>query len=116
MSAIARAHKAHVHGIGGIEDHVHILISLPRTLALSKLVEEIKKGSSKWVKTKNEILEQFSWQSGYGAFSVSESNVKIAQKYIEKQREHHKKMSFQDEYRLLLQRHCISYDEQYVWD
>jgi putative transposase len=116
MAAIGRAQKALVHEIGGVEDHVHLLVSLPRTLAISDLIEEIKKGSSKWIKTKGKIYELFSWQSGYGAFSVSESNFEMTKKYITSQREHHKKMSFQDEYRLLLQRHHIVYDERYVWD
>ena len=69
MTGIARAHNTLVHEIGGVEDHVHLLVSLHRTLALSKLIEEIKKGSSKWIKTKGQYVD-FAWQNGYGAFST----------------------------------------------
>ena len=115
IAAIARSFESHVHEIGGIEDHLHLLLTLPRTIPLSKLVEEIKKNSSKWIKTKGSFYSDFSWQNGYGAFSIGQSNFEAVQKYIQNQKEHHKKVSFQDEYRNFLKNYKISYDEKYVW-
>ena len=85
-------------------------------VTLSKAVEELKKSSSKWLKTQSTPLSSFSWQAGYGAFSVSESNVPAVETYIAKQAEHHRKLSFQDELRALLTKHKMSFDEQYLWD
>ena len=92
------------------------LCTLPRTIALSKLLEEVKKSSSKWMKTKGQALRAFAWQNGYGAFSLSPSVVDRAQAYIAGQKEHHQTHSFQDEFRALLARYQIDYDERYVWD
>lgn len=103
--------------IGGVEDHVHALFLLSKNYALKKIVEEVKKGSSKWMKTdEGSRNKNFLWQRGYAAFSVSQSNVEEVRKYIENQAEHHRRMSFQDELRLLFQRHGIEFDERYVWD
>lgn len=104
MAGIARSLNSQVHEIGGIEDHVHLLLALPRTLPLSKLIEEIKKGSSKWVKTKGSFYQDFAWQNGYGAFSIGQSNFNAVRTYIQNQREHHKKVSFQDECRAFLKK------------
>ncbi|MDP1879693.1 MAG: IS200/IS605 family transposase [Parachlamydiaceae bacterium] len=116
MVGIAQACNAQVHEIGGIEDHVHLLISLPRILPISKLIEEIKKSSSKWVKTKGNSYIDFAWQNGYGAFSIGQSAYENLRKYIQTQKTHHQKISFQDEYRAFLKKYRISYDEKYVWD
>ena len=116
MVGIARSHGSHVHEIGGIEDHVHLMISLPRTISIGKLLEEIKKGSSKWIKTKGGNYNGFSWQRGYGAFSIGQSSFDNLRKYIQNQKEHHKKLSFQDEYRSFLKKYNIDFDEKYVWD
>jgi REP-associated tyrosine transposase len=102
--------------IGGVEDHVHVLCNLSRKLAIMNLVEEIKTEPSKWLKTKRPDLAEFHWQAGYGAFSVSQSNVESVKTYIANQEQHHKKMSFQDEFRKLCERHGIDIDEKYVWD
>ena len=102
--------------IGGVEDHVHVLCNLSRKLAIMNLVEEIKTEPSKWLKTKRPDLSEFHWQACYGVFSVSQSNVEAVKAYIANQAEHHKKMSFQDEYRKLCERHGINIDEKYVWD
>jgi putative transposase len=102
--------------INSIEDHVHILFNLHRTLALSKAVERVKSSSSQWLKSQSLTLEKFSWQSGYGAFSVSESNLPEVSHYISQQREHHRTKSFQEEYLAFLQRHHMDYDQQYIWD
>jgi REP element-mobilizing transposase RayT len=102
--------------IGGVEDHVHALFALSKNHALSKIVEEVKKGSSKWMKIEGPKNPDFYWQSGYGGFSVSQSNVDAVKQYIENQEEHHRKMTFQDELRALYRRHGIEFDERYVWD
>jgi putative transposase len=102
--------------IGGMEDHVHALFALSKNHPLKKIVEEVKKGSSRWMKSDGPRIHQFSWQAGYAAFSVSQSNVEAVQKYIEGQERHHRKMTFQDELRALLKRHGIEFDERYVWD
>lgn len=102
--------------ISGVEDHLHALFALSKNHSLKKLVEEVKKGSSKWMKSDGPRIQQFSWQAGYAAFSVSQSNVETVQRYIERQEEHHRKMSFQDELRTLLKRHGVEFDERYVWD
>lgn len=102
--------------INSVADHVHILFNLHRTVPLAKAVEEVKKSSSKWLKTKSPILAKFAWQAGYGAFSVSESNLAAVANYIATQEEHHRKMSFQDEYREFMKKHKVEWDERYVWD
>ena len=102
--------------IGGVEDHVHILSTLSRTMAASEMVKEVKRGSSLWLKTKSPDLHDFAWQSGYGIFSVGHSQVEDVRNYIAGQEEHHRKVSFQDEFRKLLERYKIEFDERYVWD
>jgi putative transposase len=103
--------------IGGVEDHVHALFSLSKNHALKKVVEEVKKGSSKWMKTEDGTgNSEFHWQNGYAGFSVSQSNVEEVSKYIESQAEHHRRMTFQDELRDLFRRHGLEFDERYVWD
>ena len=99
-----------------VADHVHILCVLSKTLALSTLLEEVKKSSSKWLKTQSALLRDFYWQGGYGAFSVSRSNIPGVRAYIRNQEAHHRAMTFQDEFRALLRKHRIEFDERYVWD
>lgn len=102
--------------INGTEDHVHILCSLSRTMAISDLVAEVKKRSSKWIKTKGEVHVGFAWQNGYGAFSIGESAVAELKRYIARQKEHHRRRSFQEEFRAILKQYGVEYDEKYVWD
>ena len=102
--------------INSVEDHIHILFLLHRTKALSDMVGDIKKTSSKWLKTKSPALETFAWQAGFGAFSVSESNIPTVKQYIRNQQEHHRKVSFQDELRGFLNKHGIDHDERFLWD
>jgi REP element-mobilizing transposase RayT len=102
--------------VGGVADHVHLFFGLSRTLTVAKVVEIVKTSSSKWIKTKGAELVSFHWQNGYGAFSVSQSDADAVVRYIENQEEHHRKMSFQDEYRRFLERYRLDYDERYVWD
>jgi REP element-mobilizing transposase RayT len=102
--------------VGCVSDHVHILCSLSRNISLADLVEEVKKSSSKWVKTRGADFHDFQWQNGYGVFSVSPSNVNEVRAYIERQEDHHKATSFQEEFRRFLERHTVEYDERFVWD
>lgn len=99
-----------------VADHMHVLCALSRTLSIADLLEEMKKSTSRWAKTHDPSLHAFRWQAGYGSFSVSESNAPQVKRYIERQEEHHRKVSFQDEYRQFLKLHNIDYDERYVWD
>ena len=116
MAAIAKNESSDVIEIGGVDDHVHLLLTLPRTLPLSRLVELVKKESSKWLKTKHISLQHFSWQNGYGAFSVSASRISFVRKYIQNQEQHHKKSNFRDELLAFLKMANVSYDEKYLWD
>ncbi len=100
--------------INSVPDHVHVFCQLSKNLAACKLVEEIKKGSSKWMKENG--VGEFAWQSGYGLFSVSQSNVDAVREYIEGQAEHHKKWDFKDEFREFCKRYNVALDERYVWD
>lgn len=102
--------------INSVEDHAHILFQLSRTASISQVVEDVKKSSSRWIKTQGARFGEFAWQAGYGVFAVSESNVPAVREYIAQQREHHRRTSFQDEYRAFLKKHCVSFDERYVWD
>jgi len=102
--------------INSTEDHVHILFELARTVPVSQAVEDVKKCSSKWIKTQGSEFTGFTWQAGYGAFAVSESNIPEVRDYIANQQEHHRKKSFQDEYRAFLKKHRVAFDERYVWD
>jgi putative transposase len=102
--------------INSVADHVHVLFNMGRTVTLAQVVEDVKKSSSKWIKTQSTDLATFAWQAGYGGFSVSESNVPKVANYIRGQEEHHRVKSFQEEYREFLNKHNIPYDERYVWD
>lgn len=101
---------------GGWIDHVHIVCGMSRTLSISKLVESVKTETSKWAKKAPHSQSTFSWQAGYGVFSVSQSNLEDVLKYVREQRKHHQVMSFQDEYRILCAKHEVEFDERYVWD
>lgn len=97
-------------------DHIHICCTLPRTISLSHYVEEIKRSSSKWMKTQEDNYLNFTWQRGYAAFSVSPSVKENVIKYITNQKKQHRKMSFKDELLIHLDRHNIKYDTKYLWD
>lgn len=99
--------------VGGIDDHVHLLANLPKTAAPADTMRTIKANSSKWAHDFSG--KPFAWQGGYGAFSVSRSNVDAVYNYIASQEEHHKRMTFQEEYLMLLKKHGIEYDERYLW-
>ena len=102
--------------VGGVEDHVHILCRLGKTQDVSALVREVKRDSSKWVKDADPTLAEFAWQAGYGAFSVSPAHVEALIGYIANQEEHHRRESFQDEFRRICAKYGVPIDERYVWD
>ena len=101
--------------VGGMPDHIHILASLPPTKSLSDFVRSIKADSSKWIKSLDGSYGRFAWQDGYGAFSVSPSILEKTEDYIRNQTEHHKRRSFEDEYRALLEKYGVRYDERYAF-
>jgi len=102
--------------INGVEDHIHALVNLSRKFAIMNVIQEMKTETSKWLKTESPDTADFAWQSGYGAFSVSESNIGQVKEYIANQEEHHKKVTFQDEFRAFCTRHNVELDERYAWD
>jgi putative transposase len=105
-----------VFRVGGVADHVHIVTTLPRTHSQSQFIEEIKKPSSKWIKSLDGRYRGFFWQRGYGIFSVSPSQLETVLDYVHKQGEHHRTHTFQEEYRELVRKRGIEFDEQYVWN
>jgi len=101
-----------VRAIGGVEDHIHLLVEVPPMLAVAAAVRTIKSNSSKWV---NELDRRFAWQKGYAAFSVSASNIQAVERYIGRQEEHHRKISYEDELIALLRKHGITFDPNFVF-
>jgi len=116
LGGLCNKFESPVIKIGGFTDHIHILCMLSKKIALMNLMEELKSHSSKWIKTKGLGYENFYWQDGYGAFSVNSSEIDSLIAYIDNQRVHHSKTTFQDEYRSFLKKHDVEYDERYVWD
>ncbi len=102
--------------IGGYKNHVHILCLLSKKIAQMKLIEEVKKQSSKWIKTNGSKYSNFYWQDGYGIFSVNPSEIEVVVKYIRNQDKHHGKISFQDELKAFLNKYKVDYNEEYLWD
>ena len=101
---------------GGVEDHVHLLARQSRTITQADWVKKLKRASSLWIKERDPAAKEFAWQAGYGAFSVSFSHVEKVTEYIARQEEHHRVRSFQDEFRAMLAKHRIEWDEKYPWD
>lgn len=114
MGGLLRNIECPVLQIGGVEDHVHILLRQSRTLSLAQLIEKTKTSTSKWIKTKG--LSDFAWQAGYGAFSIGQSQASGLIEYIHGQEEHHRTVTFQDELRTLFREAGIEFDERFVWD
>jgi putative transposase len=102
--------------VSGVEDPVHLLAGLARTCTAAERVKEVKRGSSLWAKQRDVRLREFGWQNGYGMFSIGASQTEDVRSYIAEQEQHHRQLSFQDEFRLLLKRYELAYDERYVWD
>ena len=116
LSTILRNYDCKTLIVGGVEDHVHSLFELSRIHPIAKVVKEVKRTSSCWVKDTSPKLASFHWQGGYAAFSVSQSSLDDVMTYIANQEEHHKRVTFQDEYRAFLKAYGVEYDERYVWD
>jgi REP element-mobilizing transposase RayT len=115
ITTIIQKHGHKVLAIGGMPDHIHILFGFRPTQALSNLIQEVKRDTSEWINKEKLTMGKFSWQEGYGAFSYSKSHISQVANYIETQAEHHKKRSFIEEYRKILQDFDIQYDEQYIF-
>ena len=115
MASIIKINESIPIIINGVGNHVHILCIMSKNIALAKLVEEIKKNSSRWIKTKSNYYQKFAWQGGYTGLSVSQSVINKTIKYIQNQEEHHKKRSYQDEVKLFLDEYGIDYNEDYLW-
>jgi REP element-mobilizing transposase RayT len=116
VGGIVRNTGSALLAIGGVEDHVHLLVSLGRQTCIADLVRDVKSNSSGWVHETFPGREKFAWQAGYGAFGVSVSFLERVKAYIASQEKHHKKETFQDEFRKFLTRHRLEWDERYVWD
>jgi putative transposase len=116
IGGVLRNHDCALMSAGGVEDHVHLLVSLGRTVALADVVRVIKSNSSGWIHEEFPALAAFQWQAGYGAFSVSQSNVDAVKAYLANQEAHHRTKTFQEEFREMLSRHGLEWDERYVWD
>ena len=116
MSGICKKMDCSPVKIGGYSDHIHILFILSKKMTLIKFMEEVKKSSSKWMKTLGKKYADFYWQTGYGAFSINPSEIEKVIEYIENQEIHHSKKTFQQEYRAFLNKYNVDYDERYVWD
>lgn len=116
LGGICNTLECHVIKVGGYTDHIHILCMLSKKVALMKLMEELKSHSSKWIKSKGAAYSNFSWQNGYGAFSVNPGQVERVIQYIANQKEHHRKKAFKTEYQEFLEKNEVAYDERYVWE
>jgi REP element-mobilizing transposase RayT len=115
IGGIAREHKIHLHAVGGMPDHIHLLMSLPSTISVAKALQLIKGGSSKWIHETLPEHKDFAWQKGYGAFSVGISDIERTRIYIENQQKHHVRRDFKEEFLVFLKRNGIEYDERYVF-
>jgi REP element-mobilizing transposase RayT len=116
LATVLRNHDCPTLIVGGTEDHVHALFVLSRNYSIANIVKEVKRISSASIKTVARRYSKFRWQAGYGAFSVSQSHVAQVHSYIMRQEQHHKRRTFQDEFRSFLNKYEIEYDERYVWD
>ena len=115
IGGIARTHRMTALQAGGIEDHIHALVNAPPTIAPFQIAQFLKGESSKWIHEEFAAMRDFGWQDGYGAFTVSKSNIPEVIRYIQNQREHHRTKTFQEEYLDFLRKNGIQYDEQYLW-
>lgn len=116
LSGICRGLECNPIRVGGHNDHVHICCLLSKKITQIKFVEEVKKQSSKWVKSKGERYSKFYWQDGYGIFSVNPAEINVVVEYINNQTEHHRKRTFQEELLAFLKKYNVEYDERYLWD
>ena len=115
IGGIARKHKMRALQVGGVEDHIHALVTAAPTMAPSQIAQVLKGESSKWIHAEFSTLRNFAWQDGYAAFTVSKSNIPKVIRYIQSQREHHRRKTFQEEYLEFLHENGIEFDERYLW-
>jgi putative transposase len=115
IGGIARDCRMRALSVGGVEDHVLLLLSLPSTLAIAKAVQLVKANSSKWIHDEFPAQRDFAWQEGYGAFSIGKSQAPMTIGYIQGQKEHHRKITFQEEFLAFLMKHQIEYDPRFIW-
>jgi REP element-mobilizing transposase RayT len=116
MGGILRNHESRLLDAGGTDDHVHLLVSQSKNVSLSALLNDVKKDSSSWIKTKGSRFRNFHWQDGYGAFSIGKSDVPALKQYLAGQKEHHRKRTFKEELIEILEEYGVAYDERYLWD
>ena len=116
LGGIVRGEHGEPLAIGGVSDHVHLLVKLKPTVAVSDFLRQLKANSSRWINEEKWKIHKFGWQDGYGAFTVSRSQVERVTEYIRSQKEHHAMQNFQTEYLDLLVKHEVEYDERYLWD
>jgi putative transposase len=116
LATVCRDCECQAYRVGGVADHVHIVARLARPVSQSELLEKIKKTSSAWIKTQGDQYGAFYWQGGYGAISIGWSQLEALVQYIDTQEQHHRRKTFQEEYRELLQKYHVEFDERYVWD
>ena len=116
VGGILRKHQSVLLAANGTTNHIHLLISLSKNIALSDLLRELKKASSSWIKTKDPRFNSFQWQAGFGAFSIGQSQVDMVKQYIARQKEHHSTEGFEDEYRKFLRKYEVDFDEKYFLD
>lgn len=115
LGGIAREHNLKALAIGGVDDHVHLLLSIPSTATIAKCMQLIKGGSSKWIHEEYSEHSGFAWQKGYGAFSIGVSQIDVTKNYIANQAEHHRTRTFQEEFLMFLEKHNLEYDPNYIW-
>jgi len=115
IGGVIKQNDSHPIQINGIANHVHVLSTLSKNISLANLVEEIKKNSSRWIKTKDNYYEKFAWQGGYAGYSVSQSKVAVVSNYILRQKEHHQNISFKEEYLKFLIEYGVIFDDKYLW-
>jgi REP element-mobilizing transposase RayT len=116
IGGILENHEGALLKAGSVADHIHLLVAHPRTCAPADLVREVKTGSTNWLKAKATRYDGFHWQGGYGIFSISPSHRQALERYLGNQKEHHRKVTFQEEFRRLLNKYGVPFDERYVWD
>ena len=116
VCGIVNGNHQKVYAIGGMPDHIHLLVSIKPDISISELVRDIKSNSSKWINNKKFVLGKFQWQEGFGAFSYAQSQIDVVINYINNQEQHHTKKSFKEEYVELLQKFKIDFDEKYLFE
>jgi REP element-mobilizing transposase RayT len=116
LATVSRDCECEAYRVGGAADHVHLAVRLARTISQADYIEKLKTTSSGWIKTQAEAYALFHWQRGYGAFSIGFSQLRVLTRYIDSQPEHHRTRTFQEEYRDMLRKYAVQFDERYVWD